>query len=341
MSLGKFGPDARAEKYSFLKEITTEQLYTYTPPQVAKILSQRDNVRETIWTERRDMIVDYPGRKYPNDGRPWMPDKLFECQYKVCQHCHHLGKEKSWLSINSVLNGDILPSAATGYGFGHMGLRPEADVDVVREIGYRAVPMVSFRVCDSYPVSSTDLYQPRLHPSRCPLKRMSSTPTWKLMDIVDGRLETATASTSSESSLSSDSSDSDLPCGEQPRRRGRLPRSPASSNLLVSFVDPNNIEGNDESLSGDAPLRVPSLFDDEILIRPPWTPPPSPAPAHVAAPAKAAFEVAALCYEGRRSVSPCRVVSPRLTCIQPIFTEDKPGRAESSVCVYPVGRFQQ
>lgn len=45
MSLGNRGPDARSDKFSFLKEITSEEMQSYTPDQIATILGQRENVR--------------------------------------------------------------------------------------------------------------------------------------------------------------------------------------------------------------------------------------------------------------------------------------------------------
>ena len=44
MSLGKHGPDKRSAKNSFLYEISPEQMASYTPAQLAEILSQRDHV---------------------------------------------------------------------------------------------------------------------------------------------------------------------------------------------------------------------------------------------------------------------------------------------------------
>ena len=44
MSLGKYGPDKRSAKNSFLYEISPEQMASYTPAQLAEILSQRDHV---------------------------------------------------------------------------------------------------------------------------------------------------------------------------------------------------------------------------------------------------------------------------------------------------------
>ena len=46
MSLGKHGPDVRFDKYNFLREVTPETLQSYSPDQVAFLLSQRENVRQ-------------------------------------------------------------------------------------------------------------------------------------------------------------------------------------------------------------------------------------------------------------------------------------------------------
>ena len=167
MTLGRYGPAARWEKYSFLKEITQEQMCTYTPEQIATILSQRDDVRScdpppgvskrpfadretkvthAIDRERRfsgNKVYNYTRHKFPDDSKPWMPEPALECQYKVCQDCHCLGKDKSWVSLDAVLHGDILPTVATGFSFRHMGFRPFADVEIVKTIGYLPVPLVS------------------------------------------------------------------------------------------------------------------------------------------------------------------------------------------------------
>jgi len=45
MTLGKRGPQARTDKLSFLKELTKEELATYTPEQLVTISQQRDDVR--------------------------------------------------------------------------------------------------------------------------------------------------------------------------------------------------------------------------------------------------------------------------------------------------------
>lgn len=71
-----------------------------------------------------------------------MPNPRFECQHKVCQSCHYLGKDKSWLSLDGIVNGDILPSVATAFSFSHLGYRPVSDIEVARGLGCRPVPLV-------------------------------------------------------------------------------------------------------------------------------------------------------------------------------------------------------
>lgn len=134
MNLGKFGPDMRTQKYAFFKEITTEQLHSYTPSQLVTILSQRDHVAEIVAESRHKA-----GRKYPDDNMPWAPDEKIECQHMICHSCHRIGEEKSWVSLDGVLNGDILPTVATGYSFSYAGSRPLVDVQVAKNLGCRPV----------------------------------------------------------------------------------------------------------------------------------------------------------------------------------------------------------
>jgi hypothetical protein len=141
MSLGRFGADVRSQKYSLLKEMTEEQMRSYSPAQLETLLAQRDNVQTVIFHERfTSPPSHYARQKYPDSRVPWAPAN--ECQHKVCQDCHSIGKDKSWLSLNGVLNGDIPPQATTGFSFSHIGVRPEADAEVVSNIGCRAVPLV-------------------------------------------------------------------------------------------------------------------------------------------------------------------------------------------------------
>lgn len=52
-------------------------------------------------------------------------------------------RERAYLSLDGILDGDIPATAATGYGFHLHGGRPLADPNIVKELGTRAVPLVS------------------------------------------------------------------------------------------------------------------------------------------------------------------------------------------------------
>ncbi|KAK0637371.1 hypothetical protein B0T17DRAFT_628210 [Bombardia bombarda] len=236
MTLGKYGADVRIQKYAFLKEITPEQLASYTPDQIAVILAQRDKLLSIISEERSRLDhpqSGYAGRKYPDDKKPWMPDKDYECQYKVCQRCYSLGKDKSWVSLNGVLNGDILPTVATGFSFTYLRFRPCANVKMVKRIGYRTVPV------------------PRHHPANVLNAKTSKASVAKIMDIIDDHLEVAANSSTPDSS-----------------------KCPPA--LIGSFspVTGNWRAGRPTTTSG----FYTQTRQCEVLIRPPWTPPPTPAP---------------------------------------------------------------
>lgn len=95
-----------------------------------------------------------------------MPNVRFECQHKICHRCHPTGRDKSWVSLDAVLNGDILPTVATGFAFSYMDSRPMANADVVKNIGYRAVPLVSIQAAFQH--LTANLKKPRNHPARAP-----------------------------------------------------------------------------------------------------------------------------------------------------------------------------
>ncbi|KAK0623652.1 hypothetical protein B0T14DRAFT_186834 [Immersiella caudata] len=260
MSLGKFGADRRYKKYSFLTEITEDQLHTYTPAQLGIVMTQRDNVHRRIFEERCNPArPNHAAQKYPDDGKPWVPSRLWECQHKICQECNRSAKEKSWLSLDSIVNGDIPPHAATGFSFCHLGFRPEADVEVVRNIGYHAVPL------------------PADHPARR-LQRSASASTWRMLGIVDERIETATCSTCSSSTFDTTSDESDdsdhMPQIAQPR--GQLTHSAAVQTLPRSHTDPAEAPSPTTCAATDDGAAGYSIFEENLFVRPPWTPPPSP-----------------------------------------------------------------
>lgn len=52
------------------------------------------------------------------------------CNYRVCPRCRPTASERTLLSLNAVANGEVLPTAATGYGFHVLKERPVIDVKI-------------------------------------------------------------------------------------------------------------------------------------------------------------------------------------------------------------------
>lgn len=185
MSLGKFGADARSDAHNVISDMSAEQRSSYTPNQLSTLLSQRQNVRlspASMYLSRlfqhvqlRDVIAKersqvnshapYSAREnYPDDHRPWMPDRKHECKVMACHRCYRLGRQKSWAGLDAVVKGDVLPNIATGYSFSLMGARPVVDAEVVKNIGCRPVPLVRSSIPAEDYQSNPD--QPRNHPAR-------------------------------------------------------------------------------------------------------------------------------------------------------------------------------
>lgn len=201
-----------------------------------------------------------------------MPDSRYECQYKVCQACHSLGKEKSWTSLDAVLSGDILPTTATGFGFSHLGVRPVGDANILRNIGLRAVPLVRPPEASStYPVNTR---QPHDHPARPSSPQSSGTSAWRLLDVIEEHPELTPASSSSGSF-------SNITIENDERTVSAEAQGPQTitPQRLSSHSDRLSVEGNTPGGPDSGDSFAANYAFDEASIRPPWTPPPTPAGA--------------------------------------------------------------
>ena len=77
----------------------------------------------------------------------WLP--THECQFKCCQRCRPSFRERSYLSLDAVVDGELPATAITGFGFHYQKERPVALVEHVRNLGLRPNPTskkVSFRI---------------------------------------------------------------------------------------------------------------------------------------------------------------------------------------------------
>lgn len=67
---------------------------------------------------------------------PWSRNDE-ECHYKICGYCRPGSADRAYISMNAVANGELPPTAATGYGFHILRMRPVIDADVLKTIGMR------------------------------------------------------------------------------------------------------------------------------------------------------------------------------------------------------------
>jgi hypothetical protein len=97
----------------------------------------------------------HSGRANSPDGdKPRLPDKKHACNSMACHQCYGLGRQKPWASLDAVMKGDNLPSDITGYSFSPMDVRLVADANIVKNIGFRPVPLV--RSPSHFPDYSSD-----------------------------------------------------------------------------------------------------------------------------------------------------------------------------------------
>ncbi|KAI3343990.1 hypothetical protein F4824DRAFT_494246 [Ustulina deusta] len=238
---GPRSPEKRANKLSFFEEITAEQMKTYSPSQVATILQQRDKLLDVVSQQheasgkaqhlyypsgsyRRNSLKPPPGFSYsaPTDMKPWVPRDDEECQAKYCHHCRPSCELRSYLSLDGIINGEIPPTAATGFGFHRIRTRPVVNASVMREIGLRPVP---------WPRAESHIY-----PSS-----PSSQSTWSLSDIIEDQIlesdyvDTEPYLESGEGSTidSAISTPSQVNVFEQPRPAFTPPSTPVSWTGIV------------------------------------------------------------------------------------------------------------
>lgn len=75
--------------------------------------------------------------------KPWISSIRYECQYRICPRCRPVLADRAFLSLNSIANGDIPPTAAIGYGFHILGERPIAPAGLLKSLGQHPVPQSS------------------------------------------------------------------------------------------------------------------------------------------------------------------------------------------------------
>jgi hypothetical protein len=73
--------------------------------------------------------------------KPWIPIPGGECQFKCCNVCRPTLADRSWLSLNGIVNGEMPATAVCGFGFNLARKRPISKVKHVLNLGLRTPPV--------------------------------------------------------------------------------------------------------------------------------------------------------------------------------------------------------
>ncbi|PQE18115.1 flagellar motor protein [Rutstroemia sp. NJR-2017a BVV2] len=333
----KRSPLARSSKLSFLDEISPEQLKTYTPAQIQLVLNQRSQLLEILnpAVEPNDLKLPttpssnsarfsfnpfirnsitplspdtdpmppptppakYKSRKSSSTRSPWLPAKGYECQFKCCHSCRPTLLDRSYLSLNGIVNGDVPATAITGFSFNLEKSRPVAKASIVSNLGFRPVPLPR-------PVTQSST-QSRRDEQLFARRRLRYTSADTLgLGILsnDSPLISASASSSSTSLSSSSSSPPESPSSppESPSSPPESPSTPPKEPLVETITAPDS-QPEQKLLSASpspilphaphpTPLRTPS--DSPLLLSSPFrnesptsTPLPEQTPSEISLPA--------------------------------------------------------
>ncbi|TGO57083.1 hypothetical protein BOTNAR_0209g00120 [Botryotinia narcissicola] len=159
------GPEARRSRFSFLDEISSKDLKTYSPSQIQTILQQRSHLHDILAEyEEPDLTPSNSSNNIPQflfnpfsrpspttsqtvpnlrviNPRPWLPSRGTECQFKCCHTCRPTLLDRSYLSLNAIADDDLPCTATTGFGFNLQKFRPVGNVEVVKNLGLRPNPV--------------------------------------------------------------------------------------------------------------------------------------------------------------------------------------------------------
>jgi hypothetical protein len=94
---------------------------------------QSDNqvVPFSIFSTSAEMLGSSPKKS-------WLPTQ--ECQFKCCHQCRPTSRDRSYLSLNAVADGELPATAIAGFGFHYRKERPVALVKYVKNLGLRPNP---------------------------------------------------------------------------------------------------------------------------------------------------------------------------------------------------------
>ncbi|KFY40333.1 hypothetical protein V495_05481 [Pseudogymnoascus sp. VKM F-4514 (FW-929)] len=143
---------ARARPVSFLEEMASGQLQSYSTQQLSTLLDQRTHVLDVAKRHSRDLELyrhneksilnpfSILGGDISDATKLWVPNPQDECQFKVCHRCRNVCMERSYLSLDAIANDEIPMTAVAGFGFNLLGKRPVVPRKCAINYGLRPDP---------------------------------------------------------------------------------------------------------------------------------------------------------------------------------------------------------
>lgn len=95
-------------------------------------------IGEPKFEPEKSVLAQFGVPPDPSD-KPFLPDGP-ECQFKCCQKCRGSLRDRSWISLNAVADGEYPPTTFTGFGFNFEGRRKVVDAKFLLNIGLRRPP---------------------------------------------------------------------------------------------------------------------------------------------------------------------------------------------------------
>lgn len=127
---------------SFLKHYTTD---IFQLLDILNDITSQEDEAENFYTPSSYKAANQnsiPAAISPNPDhrtdKPWLPLRGGECQFKCCHRCRPILADRSFLSLDAIVNNDVPLTAITGFGFHLQKYRPIAPKDVVEDIGLRS-----------------------------------------------------------------------------------------------------------------------------------------------------------------------------------------------------------
>ncbi|TDZ18747.1 hypothetical protein Cob_v008237 [Colletotrichum orbiculare MAFF 240422] len=145
------GPEKRVGNAAcFLEEMSPNDIVnTYSCDQLMILFNQRKHLDNVFRQEHIRMRTSAARQCHiytPEDAiahettAPWIPTPNEECKYTLCHSCREPFVQRTYTSLDGVVNGDAPATAVAGFGFHLLKERPVSEANIVANLGLRPAP---------------------------------------------------------------------------------------------------------------------------------------------------------------------------------------------------------